>query len=140
MSIRPGRHVKSPRSTTGTPFGARAPAPTCVMRPSTITTVTLRLAASELPSMREPQRSATVPESGANGAAVIAGAVDIGATQPARKADAMAIERYRQLGRATRQEYSGGDGAANRRRVRFLSSAGQTPRLPRAPVQDPRAR
>src|SRR5688572_15664476 len=107
MSIRPGRQVYSPRSTTGTPRGTRAPAPTCVMRPSTITTVTLRLAASELPSMREPQRSATVPESGAKGAAVIAGAVDIGAMQPARKAKAMTLERYRRLGQDTRQEYSG---------------------------------
>src|SRR5687768_3856936 len=114
MSIRPGRQVYSPRSTTATPRGTRAPAPTCVVRPSTITTVTLRLAASELPSMREPQRRATVPESGAKGAlATTAGAIDIGAMQPARKKHEMTIGLQRLLGWLIKEEYCGRDGPAN---------------------------
>src|SRR5438093_4774615 len=68
LSMRPGRQVARPRSTTRAPGGAERPAPTSLIRsPSTITTASSTGAAC-LPSMSRPQRRTVIP-GGASAAA-----------------------------------------------------------------------
>src|SRR6185503_10002715 len=68
LSMRPGRHVDRPRSTTSAPAGTATPGPTCLIRSPSTSTTACSATACDLPSMRRPQRRATCRAAGVSAA------------------------------------------------------------------------
>src|SRR5437867_283273 len=77
LSMRPGRQVARPRSTTRAPAGTARPAPTSLMRSASTITTAFSIGAARLPSIRRPHRSTVTP----------AGAAAPAAWNGARRAD-----------------------------------------------------